>query len=144
MFIALLNEILINLNRCNFRRFQLAVHKTFHTFAYLVYENIITRWKIDRYVNISTFTHFLVRLQIGKLNLVGVRFERIFVSPYHVPIYFLIERSSDVTIDVKHVEDMDQMPGVGLKTLSEIDTFIWLFILYKIVLYIILYIVYVL
>lgn len=47
-----------------------------------------------------------MRLQIGKLNFIGVRLEWILVSPDHVPIDLLIERSPSVSVDVKYIEDM--------------------------------------
>lgn len=56
-----------------------------------------------------------MRFQIGKRDLVGVRFKRIFVSPYNVPIHFFIERSSGVPVNVEHVENVRQMSGVSLE-----------------------------
>jgi len=61
-----------------------------------------------------------MRFQIGKRDLVSVYFERIFVSPYNVPIHFFVERSSRVPVNVEHVKNVHQVSGVGLKTIAEL------------------------
>lgn len=64
-----------------------------------------------------------MRFQIGKRDLVSVDFERIFVSPYNVPIHFLIERSSCVPVNVEHVENVHQVSSIGLKTIDELNEY---------------------
>lgn len=65
--------------------------------------------------NTGKMVNFLMWLQVGKLNFIAVRLERIFVGPDDIPIDTLIKRFSRVTVHVEHIENMHQMPSIGLK-----------------------------
>jgi len=108
------------------RKFECRLYMYAHFASFVFDERLFRSRKTSNIYHDKTWvSHFLMRFQIGKRYLVSVDFERIFVSPYNVPIHFFIERSSCVPVNVEHVENVHQVSSICLKTITELYEYLY-------------------